>query len=274
MTDLSISKAWEETRVIIARDGRLFASLALALVALPATITGLVNPKGVTDTSTPFWVDLVVLAASLAALAGQLALIRMALGPATTVGDAVGHGLKRMPIYLLSAIIIACGLLVVAIPFVLVMIAAGVQIDNEAALARSPAFLFVGLLYFMLLCFVGVRMLMSSPVASAEHSGPIAIIRRSWELTSGHFWQLFGFILLFFLAAVVVVVAAGAAVGILVGLLIGPIEPMSVSALVVALVQALVQALVTTMLAVMLARLYVQVAGRSDVDVSVPKTGI
>jgi hypothetical protein len=103
MADLSISKAWDETRAIVSRDGRLFASLALALVALPAAITGLINPKGMTDTSTPFWVDLLVLAASLAALAGQLALIRMALGPALTVGEAIGHGLRRMPTYLLAA---------------------------------------------------------------------------------------------------------------------------------------------------------------------------
>ncbi|MCL6728541.1 glycerophosphoryl diester phosphodiesterase membrane domain-containing protein [Sphingomonas hankyongi] len=274
MAELSVSKAWDETRIIVARDNRLFAALALALVALPATITGLINPKGVTDNSTPLWVDMAVLAASLVALAGQLALIRMALGPATTVGDAVSHGLRRMPIYLLSAIIIGCGLLLAAVPFVLVVIAAGVQVDNEAELMRSPTFLFIALLYFFLLCFVGVRMLMSSPAASAERIGPIAIIQRSWELTRGHGWQLLGFVLLFFLAAVVVVIAIGAAVGIIVGLVIGPIEPMSVSALVVSLVQALVQAAVTTMLAVMLARMYTQLAGRADVEVSVPKSGI
>jgi hypothetical protein len=274
MVELSVSKAWEETRAIIARDNRLFAALALALVGLPATITGLVNPKGITDSATPFWVDLVVLAASLAALEGQLALIRMALGPATTVGDAVAHGLRRMPTYLLSAIIIGCGLLIVAVPFVLVLIAAGVQVDNEAELVRSPAFMVIALLYFFLLCFVGVRMLMSSPVASAERIGPVAIIRRSWELTSGHGWSLLGFVLLFFLAAVVFVMAIGAAIGIVVGLLIGPIEPMSVSALVVSLVQALVQAAVTTVLAVMLARMYVQLAGRTEAEASVPRSGI
>jgi hypothetical protein len=197
----------------------------------------------------------------------------MALGPALTVGEAIGHGLRRMPTYLLAAIIIACGLIVVAVPFVLVMIAAGVQVDNEAELVRSPIFLIVALLYFFLLCFVGVRMLMSTPAASAERIGPIAIIRRSWELTTGHGWQLLGFILLFFVAAAVLVIAVGAAVGIVVGLLVGPIEPMSLSALVVSLVQALLQAVVTTILAVMLARMYVQLAGRAEVEASVPKSG-
>ena len=36
MAELSVSKAWDETRIIVARDNRLFAALALALVALPA----------------------------------------------------------------------------------------------------------------------------------------------------------------------------------------------------------------------------------------------
>ena len=32
-------------------------------------------------------------------LAGQLALIRLALGPSITVGGAIAHGVRRMPIY-------------------------------------------------------------------------------------------------------------------------------------------------------------------------------
>ena len=40
---------------------------------------------------------------------------------------------------------------------------------------------------------------MTSPVASEETVGPIGIIRRSWELTRGNWWRLFGFIVLFLL---------------------------------------------------------------------------
>ena len=38
MRALSLSQAWDDTKAIITRDGRLFASVALALVALPAVI--------------------------------------------------------------------------------------------------------------------------------------------------------------------------------------------------------------------------------------------
>ena len=40
MRRLSISRAWEETKSVIARDGRLLVSVALALVVLPQTIMG------------------------------------------------------------------------------------------------------------------------------------------------------------------------------------------------------------------------------------------
>jgi hypothetical protein len=40
MANLSISAAWDETKAILAHDGKLFASVALALIALPALVTG------------------------------------------------------------------------------------------------------------------------------------------------------------------------------------------------------------------------------------------
>src|SRR5206468_4861024 len=129
MRDLSISRAWDETKAIIARDGRLFLSIALALVALPAAVTGAIRPDGMADGMTPVWVDLILIVASLIALAGQLALIRLALGPSVTVGAAVRHGFARMPVYLLAAILVIIALFILAIPFGAVLFALGVPID-------------------------------------------------------------------------------------------------------------------------------------------------
>src|SRR5919112_640952 len=47
MRGLSISAAWEETRDILTRDGRLLTTVALALIALPAAINTLINPGGI-----------------------------------------------------------------------------------------------------------------------------------------------------------------------------------------------------------------------------------
>jgi hypothetical protein len=273
MRDLSISRAWDETKAILARDGRLFVSVALALVALPAAVTGAIRPNGMADSSTSVWIDLVLIAASLIALAGQLALIRLALGPSITVDGAIRHGFLRMPTYLLAAILIIAALLVLAIPFGVVLAALGVPMDMSPV-PRSPALLLVVFLYVLVAFFAGVKMIMSAPAASAEPIGAIAIIKRSWELTSGHWWKLFAFVLLFFIGAVIALIAAGTAVGLVVTILFGPAEPLSAAALVEALVQALINAVVTTLFAVMLARIYVQLSGRGEVQASVPTSGI
>lgn len=271
MTNLSISAAWDESKVIMVREGKLLASVALALIALPAALTGLVNPRSVSTAATPIWNDLLVIVASLIALAGQLALIRLALGPSVTVGGAIAHGLRRLPVYLVSGIIIMVALLVAAIPFVLALAALGIPLD--AKLEPSGTVGILGLLYLAIVLFIGVRMIMAGPVASAEHIGPIAILKRSWALTGGNFWRLLAFLLAFFIAALVVLLAVGGAVGVLVGIAAGPIEPMSASALIVALVQALLNAIVTAVFAVMLARIYVQLTGGSEAQASVPRSG-
>lgn len=271
MARLSISTAWEETTAILARDGRLLTSVALALVALPATATGLVSPKGFVENATPFWIDLVVLVGSLIALAGQLALIRLAIGPSITVGGAIVHGLKRMPVYLIAAILVVLLLLVLAVPFAVLLTAMGVPIGAKSVPMSAPV-VAAAVIYVLIVCFVGVRMMMAGPAASAEPIGPIAILRRSWVLTSGHFWPLLGFLLMIFAGAIIALAAVVAAAGVVIGFLIGPPEPLSASALLLALVQGLVNAAVTVLFATMLARIYVQLARWAQPGV--PSSGI
>jgi hypothetical protein len=272
MRALSISAAWEETKAILAHDGRLLITVALALVALPAAVNSLVNPNGVSGTSTPLWLDLIALIASLIALAGQLALIRLAIGPSITVGSAIAHGIRRVPIYLGSVLLIAIGFVIVIVPLGLLLSALGVPMQARGA-PPNAATVAVALFCLALICFVAVRFILSAPLASAEPIGPIAILRRSWSLTSGHWWQLFGFLLMFVVGAVVTLIAVGTAVGVAVGLFIGSIQPLSAGALILALVQALISAAITTLFAMMLARIYLQLAGR-EAQASVPSSGI
>ena len=104
MRALSISAAWEETRAILARDGRLYISVALALIALPSAINVLVNPGGLDSSAAPVLNDVIAFLATIITLAGQLALIRLAIGPSTTVGAAIVHGLRRTPFYIAAVI--------------------------------------------------------------------------------------------------------------------------------------------------------------------------
>lgn len=263
MRTLSVSRAWEETRDILARDGRLYVAVALALMVLPAVISGLVNPKGMGNTGIALWMSLVSLVASLVMLAGQLSIIRLALGPSVTVGGAIAHGLRRLPIYFVAAIIIIVALLALAIPFGLIAQALGVPMNRGQNVPASPTLLVLLLLYVAVAIFIGVRLILAAPVASAERVGPISLLKRAWLLSNGNFWRLFGFILLFFIAAIVILFSVGAASGVAVALVLGPPNPLSVSALILALIQALLSAAFTAFLSVMLTRFYVQLSGYS-----------
>lgn len=272
MSSLSISEAWDETKEIFSRDGKLYVSVALALIALPTTINTLVNPGGMANSS-PLWKDLVGLAASLVGVAGQLALIRLALGPSVTVGGAISHGLRRLPVYIGAVLIILLCFALIALPLVMLALAVGVPLQAKP-MPASPALVVISLLFFAFVLFVAVRFIMSAAVASAEPVGPVAILKRSWSLTSGHFWPLLGFIILYLAAAVLLLMAVVSATGAVVGLFIGSIQPLSAGALVLALVQALVSAGVSTVFFVMIARMYAQLAGRDAAQVSVPSSGI
>ena len=275
MAALSISKAWEESKARIAADGRLMTIVAAALIVLPGLIVEVISPSSIRTQST-FLESILVLISSLLALIGQLSIIRLAIAPSVSVGEAIGHGARRMPIYLLAAILLTIGFILALIPFGVAAYAAGVPFDrsSEQVFLQSPVALLLSLLYLALLICIAIRMLMSSPVASEEEAGPVQILRRSWELTRGHWWRLFGFMIMFILGALILIAAVNWGVTAVAVILFGPVEPMSVSALLIGLFDSVVNGVVTTILAVMLARIYLQLTGRAAVAVSAPRSGI
>jgi hypothetical protein len=275
MAALSISKAWEESKVRIAADGRLMAIVAAALIVFPGLIVEVISPSSIRTQST-FLESILFLISSLLALVGQLSIIRRAIAPSVSVGEAIGHGARRMPTYLLAAILLTIGFILALIPFGVAAYAAGVPFDrsSEQAFLQSPVALLLSLFYFALLIFIAIRMLMSSPVASEEEAGPVQILRRSWDLTRGHWWQLFGFMIMFVIGALILIAAVNWGVAAVAVILFGPVEPMSLSALLIGLFDSVVNGVVTVVLAVMLARIYLQLTGREAVAVSAPRSGI
>ena len=247
-------------------------SVALALIALPTAVSILVHPVGMNNPATPWWVDLVAFICSVIALAGQLALIRLAIGPSITVGAAITHGLRRMPIYFVSVLMLVLALFIIAVPCAYILGAMGVPLNTRPIPLSTPVVL-MSLLFLAIIIFFGVRLIMSSAVASAEDAGPIAIITRSWRLTEGHWWPLFGFLIAFLVGVIILLIAVGSAIGAVIVLLMGPVQPLSAGALIIALVQSLCSAAVTTLFAVMLARIYLQLTG-GGAQASVPSSGI
>lgn len=263
MKGLSISRVWDETRELLRRDGGAIAAIALALMVLPGTVANMVQPPAaVGDTPSLAWGSLLQLAALAIGIVGQLAVVQIALGRRQSVGQAIATGARRAPAFLGAMLLWIVPLVLAFAPFAVALRAnptAPDPISAAALVLLLPVFL-----------FLAVRLIFTTPVAGAEPVGPLAILKRSWELTRGHWWKLFGALVLFFIAALVAIAAVTSVIGVIVNLLSGQPEPWSVGALVLTLTSQLLSALLTVLLAALLTRLYLQLAPRQGEPASVP----
>jgi len=269
----SISAAWDRTKARFAADGGLLLTVALALIALPSAIGEFAFPQtkplGGAGSAGEMVAMILVL---IIGIVGQLALVKLTLGPALSVGEAIAHGARRAPAFLGSAVILLLAIFILAIPFGMLLSAMGVTM-TEGAVPSDGRIALVMLAFLALIVFLGTRLLLSAPVASMEKIGSFAILKRSWQLTSGHFWRLFGFIWLFIIGALVVILAVATIVNLIVIQLFGSIEPLSVAALIAALAVSLVTAAITAMFVVMVSEIYAELAGRGSAQASVPSSG-
>jgi|GraSoiStandDraft_46_1057282.scaffolds.fasta_scaffold96560_2 hypothetical protein len=262
---LSISQAWDETKAVLTRDGKLIGAVALALFVLPGIVLDLVMPPapaGQFPAPGP-WMA-VAAVAILISLTCQLAIIRLGMGPHLTVGDAIAHGARRLLPFV--AAVLAWGApLILVIAFLYASMAENSEKPSPAAALALIAIALVGI-------YLAVRFILMSAVASAENIGPLRILRRSWELSAGNWWRLFGFLLLFAAGALVLVWAVGAVTGLLSQLAFGSIAKMTPGGLIVIIVSQLVSALLYLTYFVMLARLYLQRS--AGAHAGVPSSGI
>jgi hypothetical protein len=267
MSKLSLSRAWEETTAVLARDGRLFVAIGLALFVLPGLIVGVTMPQARTgELPAPgVWLA-VALIAIVVWLIGQLAVIWLAIRPQVAVGEAIIHGAKRLASYVAAVLVWLLPILVVGS-----VLSAFLRM-NASHPPLIAALALIALTIFG--AFLAVRLVLSSAVASAENLGPIAILRRSWELSRGNWWRLFVFVLLFWIGALCLVWAVGSVAGVLVRMAFADIGPLSVGGLLIGIVSQLLSSALSIVFFVMLARLYVQRTGPDSVQASVPRSGI
>lgn len=259
---LSISRAWDETRALLQSDGKLYATVALALLVLPGLVANMFTPtpKGTEFPEPGAWIA-VFLIAVLIAIVGQLALAKLALGNRMTVGEVISTSFARMPIYFVSQ-------LMWGLPFAVVFVVLARMMQVQPSGMSAILFLIVLCAFF----YFAVRMTLTAPVAVAEQSGPVAIVKRSWDMTAGNWWRLFGFLIIFLIGAGILILATFSILGLVMRAVFGELEPFTVGALLVSLATEIVQAGAYVILMVMLARLYLQASGR-DVQASVPSSG-
>ena len=259
---LSISRAWDETRDIVKRDGKLMMVIVAALVMLPTALTNLINPSipGEPASASPGQ-SLLELLMGLVMQVGALATTTVALRSGTSVGEAISTGLRKL-LPALGAI------LLFVLPFLfLVALLIGVTAGPEDATqfqARLAAgdidgttltIVFVAILVFL---FLAIRFTLIAPVAIAESDNPLTILKRSWALTRGHFWRLFAYIVMLGIAAILVMAAVSFVLGGVVIAVLGAPEAMNLSALFLGLLIGAANAGLMLVFATMSARIYSQ----------------
>jgi hypothetical protein len=253
MTKLSIGQAWSETVEVMRRERRLIVPIALAFAVVPATLFALaVPPARAGQMPEPGGWSLLYPLLLLAALVGQMAIMRLAIGPGASVAESIRHALRRSPAVIGAALIFGLPAAAIVVPLAMPVMANPTSPPPVTSLLLLIAAI-------AMLCF-WVRLMLMTAAGVAEEIGPLAIVKRSWALTRGHFWQLFGTALLFFFVAWIAIKAAEWVTGAVLIVALGKPEPWSVSALAIALVAAITQTIASVLFAVLLARIYVQVA--------------
>ena len=268
MSSLSIGRAWDEAKSALQANRKLIVPIALGLILLPAVIVSMVEPRVPPGEQPPAgpWM-LVALAMVIVMIVGQLAMVLMINGWRGSVGEAIGKATRRSPTFIMAALAF---LVPIILLFSILLGVAGVGTsptgDLDLANFGSTGWLLL-LLLLLILVYFSIRLLPLLAVVAAEQVGPVASLKRSFALTSGHFWRLFGFLLMLMLGFAIVALAVGAVVGAIVNLLLGEPDPWSLALLFIALAGGLVQAGFVMVYVGMLARIYAQLAASPHTSV-------
>ena len=126
-----------------------------------------------------------------------LALLRDKAKP--TVGDALKRGITGILPYLASQLLVALGIILVL----------GLIVGAAAVTGSSVLTGLAVIAAMVAMAYVFIKVSLVPAVIAIEHqSNPIAVLKRSWQLTKGNSFRIFLFymllVLVFFLAALVV----------------------------------------------------------------------
>lgn len=273
MAKLSISKAWEDSKATLTRDGKLIGAVALALILFPQAVAGtMAPPPELSGVEQSDWQGLFMLVVAVIGLVGQVAIVRLAIGPAASVAEAITHGARRAPIVFLGMMLLGLALILLMIPVALVLIGPG-GLKALSQGSRDPQILRSLSPILLLVIAIAVRFQLTVPVAAMESVGPIRILRRSWDLTRGSYWRLLAFLLVALATTLFILVVAQLVGGVLGRVLFGDLLPWSAGALIVSLIVGAAQSALSVVVTLMLAQIYVQKAAPAHDDVSVPSSG-
>ena len=259
---VSINQVWDDTLAFIRAERGLVMPLALGTLYLAAVVViaaAVMLPPSVRG--------LVLMIATAWGIIGQLALIELTRGSGRSVREALGIGLQRLPVTLLIYILLGFLIALATLPILMAIMRAGYTMDQLAVLAADQAQLrkmgdalppWAGLytIGLAIAClFIFVRLLLWKP-AMVALGQPLAALKDSWIKTGGHFWSLFGLVLISGIVIQLVDWALESALGATFIIIGGAIGSPAIAQIVPALIVALVSIGFQTVISIFLALYY------------------
>lgn len=260
MTKLDSNAAWKEASgqvstnrdVFLALAGVFFVVPSLALTVIggePAVVPGM-QREAMMAAITAFYADAwwLILASAVLQVVGVLAILTLMRDRTRpTVGEAIRSALNGLLPYLAAQLLFA----------LVVGMVGGIAIGLTAAV--FPALAAGGaLLLFIVAVFIGIRLILVAPVIAVEgQRNPLVALKRSWTLTKGQFWRIFGFLALVMILFVVVL----GVIMLLVGVILAIFASGETQRLLAAVVSSVLTAIAVTYVIGILAAIHRQLAG-------------
>ncbi|WP_294252625.1 hypothetical protein [uncultured Sphingomonas sp.] len=260
-----MSIVWDRTTAFVGENLGTLVPLALAAFVAPGVINSCASAAAATASpGVRLAVGALVVLVSIVSFWGSLTVIALATG-AGARADAGRLAVRRLPAALLVSIGIGLAAAVAMLPLPVLLAArgydvltiatgqaSGMTIDPQTSSMVALWVLVLVLAFF----FLFTRLLLVSTVVLREGL-LFGAVGRSWALTRGHGWRIFGLLLLFTLIGGVAQLAAQLVFGSVFALLFGNAPGLTTAMLLTTIVTASVQAVVMLLLAAFQGKLYV-----------------
>lgn len=261
MAKFDSNAAWQEAAGLVAANREVLFALAGVFFLLPSLLLAVVLGEPEVDSAaggqqmlaamTAFygrgwWLILLAALVQIAGMLTVLTLMRDHRRP--TVSEAIKAGFAGLPTYFAAQMLFVLG----------IGLAGGLLVGIAAAVLPALAAV-MALVLIAFLVFAAIRLILLAPLVAVEgQRNPVAALTRSWHMTRGNFWRIFGFLLL---VAILFLVAL-AVIMIVVGIVLAVLSQGEVQRLLASVVSSALSAVAVLYFLGILAAVHRQLAGK------------
>lgn len=228
----SYNAVWQDTLGLTRAHAPLLAAIAGVFIFLPAVAFAIFlkppEPARGADIALIFsqmyayWISIApwALAQALINMIGTLAMLRLVLARGSSVGEALLAGLKLVPFYLLLSVVLLALFAIACLPVTIVAMAGGM---SGLANPIVRLVLLVGVFVTLAAIFyLTGRVVPAVPVLVAEdRRNPVSVLTRSFDLTRGKGWAVFGLVLIVVIVGAIAIGVADIIAGLIFALVAG-----------------------------------------------------